>query len=202
MGLHVTNLIGITIVTFGYFLMYISKSLFLDLLSMIFGGIGTGIILYPSTTNAYEWFPEHNGIIVGVMETMISFGSFFFAFIGEKIINSNQMESDEDNNLYSFPISIKIKDYLIMQIVSLISAFLLSFALMFVKKEDNEKQIMSDIEKTSDVFDIMKKIKIKKMKKKKKLKRKMKIKRKIIKIKKKRIKLKKKKRKKIQKKKI
>ena len=153
MGLHVTNLIGITIVTFGYFLMYISKSLFLDLLSMIFGGIGTGIILYPSTTNAYEWFPEHNGIIVGVMETMISFGSFFFAFIGEKIINSSQMESNDDDNLYPFTIGIKIKDYLIMQIVSLISAFLLSFVLMFVKKEDNEKQIMSDIEKTSDVFE-------------------------------------------------
>ena len=120
---------------------------------MIFGGIGTGIILYPSTTNAYEWFPEHNGIIVGVMETMISFGSFFFAFIGEKIINSRQMESNDDDNLYPFTIGIKIKDYLIMQIVSLISAFLLSFVLMFVKKEDNEKQIMSDIEKTSDVFE-------------------------------------------------
>ena len=153
MGLHVTNLIGITIVTFGYFLMYISKSLFLDLLSMIFGGIGTGIILYPSTTNAYEWFPEHNGIIVGVMETMISFGSFFFAFIGEKIINSEQVESNDNNNLYYFSIGVKIKDYLIMQIVSLICAFLLSFALMFVKKEDNEKQIMSDIENTSDVFE-------------------------------------------------
>ena len=153
MGLHVTNLVGITIVTFGYFLMYISKSLFLDLLSMIFGGIGTGIILYPSTTNAYEWFPEHNGIIVGVMETMISFGSFFFAFIGEKIINSEQVESNDNNNLYYFSIGVRIKDYLIMQIVSLICAFLLSFALMFVKKEDNEKQIMSDIENTSDVFE-------------------------------------------------
>lgn len=190
MGLHITNLIGITIVTFGYFLMYISKSLFLDLLSMIFGGIGTGIILYPSTTNAYEWFPEHNGIIVGIMETMISFGSFFFAFIGEKIINSNQMESNDDDNLYSFTISIKIKDYLIMQIVSLISAFLLSFALMFVKKEDNEKQIMSDIEKTSDVFEngySNEENKDKEDEKEKKLKRKMKIKWKIIKIKKKRI---------------
>ena len=190
MGLHITNLIGITIVTFGYFLMYISKSLFLDLLSMIFGGIGTGIILYPSTTNAYEWFPEHNGIIVGIMETMISFGSFFFAFIGEKITNSNQMESNDDDNLYSFTISIKIKDYLIMQIVSLISAFLLSFALMFVKKEDNEKQIMSDIEKTSDVFEngySNEENKDKEDEKEKKLKRKMKIKWKIIKIKKKRI---------------
>ena len=48
---------------------------------MIFGGVGTGIIFYPSTTNAYEWFKDHNGIIVGIMETMISFGSFFWTFL-------------------------------------------------------------------------------------------------------------------------
>ena len=48
------------------------------------------IIYYPSMTNAYEWFKDHNGIIVGIMETMISFGSFFFSFIGEKIINKEE----------------------------------------------------------------------------------------------------------------
>ena len=147
MGLHITNLIGITIVGFGYFTMYMSTHLFLDLLSMILGGIGTGIILYPSTTNAYKWFMEHNGIIVGIMETMISFGSFFFAFIGEKIINKNEEESNDDDNLYRYEIGKKIKKYLIMQIISLISAFILSFILMYEKKEDNEEEIMSNIEK-------------------------------------------------------
>jgi len=76
MGLHITNLIGITVICLGYFMMYISSNLFFNLLSIIFGGIGTGIILDPSTTNDYKWFIDHNGIIVGVMETMISFGSF------------------------------------------------------------------------------------------------------------------------------
>ena len=151
MGLHVTNLIGVTIICLGYFMMYISSSLLFDLISMILGGIGTGIILYPSTTNAYKWFMEHNGIIVGVMETMISFGSFFFAFIGEKIINNDEEPSNEDDNLYNIEIGIKVKDYLVMQIISLICAFLLSFLLMFGKEDDNEKQIMSDIEKTNNV---------------------------------------------------
>ena len=152
MGLHITNLIGITVICLGYFMMYISSSLLFDLISMILGGIGTGIILYPSTTNAYKWFIDHNGIIVGVMETMISFGSFFFAFIGEKIINNDEKPSNEIDNLYDLEIGIKIKDYLIMQIVSLICAFLLSVVLMHVKPDDNEEQIMSDIEKTSNVF--------------------------------------------------
>jgi hypothetical protein len=152
MGLHITNLIGITVICLGYFMMYISSSLLFDLISMILGGIGTGIILYPSTTNAYKWFIDHNGIIVGVMETMISFGSFFFAFIGEKIINNDEKPSNEIDNLYDLEIGIKVKDYLIMQIVSLICAFLLSVVLMHVKPDDNEEQIMSDIEKTSNVF--------------------------------------------------
>ncbi len=150
MGLHITNLIGVTIITFGYFSMYISSSLFLDLFAMILGGIGTGIILYPSTTNAYRWFSEHTGIVIGVMETMVSFGSFFFAFIGEKIINKEEKESKEETNLYSYDIAKKVKTYLLMQIITLISAFLLSLILMYEKKDDNEDEnIMSDIEKTT-----------------------------------------------------
>ena len=93
-GLHKTNLIGVSILTLGYYSMYMSCSLTMDITSMILGGIGSGIILYPSTTNSYEWFRDHNGIIVGIMETMISFGSFFFAFIGEKIINKEDINED------------------------------------------------------------------------------------------------------------
>ena len=44
---------------------------------MIIGVIGTRINFYPSTTNAYEWFKHNTGAIVGIIETMISFGSFF-----------------------------------------------------------------------------------------------------------------------------
>ena len=153
LGLHITNLIGVTVITFGYFAMYISSNLFFDLLAMILGGIGTGIILYPSTTNAYRWFSEHTGIVVGIMETMVSFGSFFFAFIGEKIINKEEIPSEEDTNLYRLEIAKKVKTYLLMQIISLICAFLLSLALMYEKKDDNDdEKILSDIEKTKPTF--------------------------------------------------
>ena len=149
-GLHITNLIGTTVLTLGYFTMFISSSLFLDLLAMIIGGIGTGIIFYPSTTNAYEWFKEHNGIIVGIMETMISFGSFFFAFIGEKIINKEEVPSNDKDNLYDFEIGKRIKLYLIIQMISLISAFIISYILMYVKKEDED--ILEDIQDNSHII--------------------------------------------------
>ena len=154
LGLHLTNLIGITVVALGYFMMYISKSLLFDLLSMVLGGMGTGIILYPSTTNSYKWFTEHTGIIVGVMETMISFGSFFFAFIGEKIINNEERTSNSRDNLYDLDIGQRIKDYLIIQIISLISAFILSFILMYEKRdeEEEEEEIIANVEKAKHVF--------------------------------------------------
>ena len=149
-GLHTTNLIGITILCGGYFMMFVSSSLTLDIVSMALGGIGTGIILYPSTTNSYEWFKDHNGIIVGIMETMISFGSFFFSFIGEKMINKDEIPSNDDDNLYDFEIGKGIKKYLIMQIICIICTFILSYFLMFEK--NNEDEILLDIENNSQLI--------------------------------------------------
>ena len=137
-GLHFTNFIGVSVLSFGYAIMYLSKNLFFDILAMIFGGIGTGIIYYPSTTNSYEWFKENNGLIVGIMETMISLGSFFFAFIGEKIINKKEIPSSDEDNLYDISIGRKIKKYLIIQIISLLSVYFVSIILMFEKYTNNE----------------------------------------------------------------
>ena len=143
-GLHRTNFIGVSILSLGYFLMYLSTNLFMDMSAMILGGIGTGIILYPSTTNTYEWFKEHNGIIVGIMETMVSLGSFFFAFLGEKIINNKEIPSNDEDNLYDISIGKRIKKYLIVQITSLISVFFLSLILMHEKVKNNENDLSSN----------------------------------------------------------
>ena len=138
-GLHLTNLIGIIILLFGYLLMYLSASLFLDLTSVILSGIGTGIILFPSTANAIEWFTNKNGLIIGIMESMISFGSFFFCLLGEKIINENGNESNNIDNLYNYEIGKKFKDFMIILIIIIIVGSILSFILMKDKKSEMEK---------------------------------------------------------------
>ena len=142
--LHVTNLLGVTTVIISYYIMYLSNHFALDVLSIIIGGIGTGIMLYPSATNAYEWFPEHNGLIVGILETTISLGSFFWAFLGEKIINNEQIVSDEETNLYPMNIAIKMKLYLIILIIGWLVAYILSFILTFERKNYNP-EIQIDI---------------------------------------------------------
>ena len=139
-GLHFTNIIGIIILLLGYLLMYISKSLFQDLISVILSGVGTGIILYPSTTNAIEWFKNRNGLIVGIMESMISFGSFFFCLLGEKVINKYGVESNDVNNLYDYEIGKKFKDFLIILIFCIIVGAILSFFLMSEKKRSEKEE--------------------------------------------------------------
>jgi Na+/melibiose symporter-like transporter len=49
LGLHYTNLIGMVILIIGYFILLFSKSFAADIVSLIFSGVGTGIISYPST---------------------------------------------------------------------------------------------------------------------------------------------------------
>ena len=138
LGLHKTNFIGVIFLILCFFLMYLSKSFLMDMVSMFLGGIGSGIILYPSTTNSYGWFKDHNGIIVGIMETMNSLGNFFFTFLGEKIINKNEIPSNIEDNLYDISIGERIKIFLIIQIISLISGFFISLFLMFEKSKNYE----------------------------------------------------------------
>ena len=88
-GLFGVNSLGVIIIGFGYTLMYFSESLIQDLVSMMLGGIGTGLILYPATTNCYEWFNKHNGLVVGIIESTISLGSFFFSFLGLSFFSSS-----------------------------------------------------------------------------------------------------------------
>ena len=134
-GLHLTDFFGGIILLLGYIIMYFSVNFLLDIISVILSGIGTGIILYPSTANAIEWFKNGNGLIVGIMESMISLGSFFYCFLGEKIINEKSVESNDVDNLYDFEIGQKFKDFMLILIICVILSFLLSFFLMKEKKK-------------------------------------------------------------------
>lgn len=139
LGLHYTNLIGMVILIIGYFILLFSKSFAADIVSLIFSGVGTGIISYPSTANACEWFKDNNGLIIGIIETMISLGSFSYNLMGENITNPEKVESvsigDEDK-LYEKNIADRFKIYIIWLIVSVILLYGLSFAMTFKKPKE------------------------------------------------------------------
>jgi MFS family permease len=149
-GLHFTNLLGFSILGVGYFIMYLSENFFIDILSMIVCGIGTGIIYYPSTKNACLWFMDHTGLVIGIIETVISLGSFLFSTVGEYIINNEEVQSG-DNDLYDLEVAKNMKTYLIVQIISVFGVLLLSFLFMFTKKEEGESSIKENMEKMKPI---------------------------------------------------
>lgn len=151
LGLHLTNLVGFTMLGLGCFTMYLSQNFYIDILSMILGGIGTGIIYYPSTKNACLWFINHNGIVIGVIETMISLGSFFFSFIGEYIINPSGEDSEKDK-LYKLEIGKKIKTYLLVHIACVVGVYILSILLMYTKEEEKKDKNNKNLEISNKII--------------------------------------------------
>ena len=149
LGLHLTNFIGCSILVLSYLIMFWSKSFFVDLISIALGGVGSGIIYYPSTTNACLWFPRHNGLVLGIIETVISLGSFFCSLLGEMYINPEEIESHEDDDLYDRGIARKMKSFIIIIIVYIIYTFILSYFLMYDKKDEeiNNNKDFVDIDK-------------------------------------------------------
>ena len=138
LGLHYTNLIGIIILFFGYLTLFLSKRFAVDMISMVLTGIGTGIIYYPSTANACEWFIHNKGIIIGIIETMISLGSFFFDLLGERMVNKAQDKGEEDEKFYTLEEGEKFKTFMIYLIIIVIVFCIFAFLLMFVKRKDTD----------------------------------------------------------------
>jgi len=154
LGMHATNLIGTITLILGHYIMYLSSSLFYDLISIVLAGSGIGIIFYPSTTNACQWFRNHNGLIIGILETMISLGSFYFSYIGEYIINKEKIQSHFDDNLYDFEIGKKMKIYLKFLIIFSACVYIISYILMFdIKNTGNDNDSMK-AENDNDLIEL------------------------------------------------
>ena len=136
LGLHYTNLIGIGFLFFGYLALLLSKTFQVDIFSMVLCGIGTGIIYYPSTANACEWFMNHNGVVIGIIETMISLGSFFFNILGEKIVGEAEDKDNKNDDFYTKEEGKKFKNFMIYLIIFVLVFYALSFLLTFKKTQD------------------------------------------------------------------
>ena len=134
---HWSNFLGTVLLVLGGFIMYLSATFVLDMVSMAIFGIAIAIIMFPATTNACKYFMKRIGLVNGIVETFISLGSSVFAFIGEWVINPNNDESEE-NSFYKIEIAEKVKTFLLIQIFCFIGSFLLG--LLFIKKYNEDKE--------------------------------------------------------------
>ena len=145
---HWSNLLGSGLVILGSLILYLSKYFALDMVSMAIYGIAIAVIMFPATTNACKYFKKHIGLINGIIETIISLGSTFFAFIGEKIINPDNIPSREDDFFYDNKIAKKIKIFLLIQMACVVGTFIIGLAT--IKKYNNEDNENSNNNNSKD----------------------------------------------------
>jgi len=146
---HWSNLLGSVLVILGSLILYLSKYFSLDMISMAIYGIAIAIIMFPATTNACKYFMNHIGLITGIIETIISLGSTCFAFIGEKIINPNNIQSRDDDFLYDNNIAKNIKIFLLIQMACVVAVFIIG--IFTIKRyDDNNKEKDKDSNKDID----------------------------------------------------
>ena len=138
---HWSNFLGTILLLLGGFIMYISKYFILDMISMAIYGIAIAIIMFPATTNACKYFMNHIGLVNGIVETAISLGSTFFAFIGEKVINPEEKESRPEDKFYDDEIAKKFKNFILIQMACYLGSFIIC---LFLIKRYKEKDLGSN----------------------------------------------------------
>ena len=141
---HWSNLLGSSLVILGSLILYLSKSFALDMVSMAIYGISIAFIMFPATTNACKYFMKHIGLINGIIETVISLGSTFFAFIGEKVINPDEIPSREDDFFYDNDIAKKMKTFLLIQMGCVAGVFIIGLFLNKKYEEEDEGKSEQD----------------------------------------------------------
>ena len=139
-GVHLTNFLGTVLFVLSGFIMYISNRFYLDMISMSLYGVAIAILMFPSTTNACKYFMNHIGLVNGIVETFISLGSTFYTFIGEKMINPDEIPSDPEYHLYSGDIAIKVKSFILLQIFSYLGVYIIGELITKTYKENNKEK--------------------------------------------------------------
>ena len=135
---HWSNLLGSGLVILGSLILYLSKSFALDMVSMAVYGISIAFIMFPATTNACKYFMKHIGLINGIIETVISLGSTFFAFIGERVINPDEIPSRDDDFFYDNEIAKRMKTFLLIQMGCVAGVFIIGLFLNKRYQEEDE----------------------------------------------------------------
>ena len=138
-GVHWSNLIGVSIYILASVIMYISARFYLDMLSSALFGIGVAILMFPTAINTCKYFMNRVGLINGIIVTVQSIGTTFFTYIGEQIINPDRIQSDPNDHLYDEQISNKVKNFLLLQILCILCSFLVCEMLTKTYDEKNQE---------------------------------------------------------------
>ena len=139
-GVHWSNLIGSVIYILAAIIMYISTRFYLDMISSVLYGIACAILAFPSAINTCKYFMNRVGLINGIIATIQSVGTTVFTYLGEQMINPDNIPSDPVDHLYNKDIASRVKNFLLLQIFCILGAFIICEMLIKTYDENNKEE--------------------------------------------------------------
>ena len=139
-GVHWSNLIGSVIYILAAIIMYISTRFYLDMLSSVLYGIACAILAFPSAINTCKYFMNRVGLINGIIATIQSVGTTVFTYLGEQMINPDNIPSDPVDHLYNKDIASRVKYFLLLQIFCVLGAYIICEMITKTYDENNKEE--------------------------------------------------------------
>ena len=139
-GVHWSNLIGSVIYILAAIIMYISTRFYLDMISSVLYGIACAILAFPSAINTCKYFMNRVGLINGIIATIQSVGTTVFTYLGEQMINPDNIPSDPVDHLYNKEIASRVKYFLLLQIFCVLGAYIICEMITKTYDENNKEE--------------------------------------------------------------
>ena len=139
-GVHWSNLIGSVIYILAAIIMYISTRFYLDMISSVLYGIACAILAFPSSINTCKYFMNRVGLINGIIATIQSVGTTVFTYLGEQMINPDNIPSDPVDHLYNKDIASRVKYFLLLQIFCVLGAYIICEMITKTYDENNKEE--------------------------------------------------------------
>ena len=119
----------------------------------VFFPIGVGFVYWPPIICGWEWFPEHKGLVSGLIVGGYGFGAFIFGFITTAIINPEDLKDNDDGY---FPESVGQKFPSALRICLTCWALLSLFAVLLIKRNPDYDRWQKIKDRRVRISEIMK----------------------------------------------
>lgn len=137
-----------------YFILYLSKNLYLDYVAMAIFGIGQGLSYLAPIRTACYYFPEKKGFATGFIVAGYGLSAALLNVIIKVIVNPDN-KGVSKSGYYEEEVYKNVPSYLLIAIIGFSSLCILSILLIqrYEEKEVIESSLISDYEISNDSTD-------------------------------------------------
>ena len=145
LGTRILLIFGIILISISQFLIFkFTTEYYILIISFILFGIANSLTYFQTMKNCWKYFPNHKGIITGLILSCFGLSVFIFTTIGDYIINPNSI-SILDNGFYSEEISNNFLVYIKFYLFSVIIVGFISIILVFpYENEDKNEELINE----------------------------------------------------------